>query len=90
MRDIFTHSFHQERFTELLMRAIEDNVEDVTQLQVRLINDQGFYAKFSTLGIRLRQFQRVLKQIPDNQITKLHLDLTDVSTLDTKSIEGLF
>ena len=61
MRDIFTHSYHQERFIELLMRALEDNVADITSLQVRLINDQAFYDKFSTLGIRLNHFNRLMK-----------------------------
>lgn len=32
IRDIFTHSYHQERFIELLMRSIEDNVADITYL----------------------------------------------------------
>ena len=61
MRDIFTHSYHQERFVELLMRAIEDNVSDITHLQVRIINDQAYYDKFSSLGIRLKLFNRLAK-----------------------------
>ena len=27
LRDIFTHSFHQERYLELLLRALEDNID---------------------------------------------------------------
>ena len=80
MRDIFTHSFHQERYIELLVRAIEDNLEDINSLQIRLINDQSYYDKFNTLGIKLMHFKRLLIQIPDNQVTKLHLNLTDVTT----------
>jgi hypothetical protein len=30
IRDIFTHSFHQERFLEIMLRAFEDNVDQVT------------------------------------------------------------
>ena len=79
IRDIFTHSYHQERFIELLMRGIEDNVADITHLQVRLINDQAFYDKFSALGIRISHFNRLIKQLSDNQLIKLHLNITDIS-----------
>jgi hypothetical protein len=42
LRDIFTHSFHQERFLELLLRALDDNIDQVTHLKVRLINETAF------------------------------------------------
>jgi hypothetical protein len=42
LRDIFTHSFHQERFLELLLRALEENADQATEIHVRLINDQAF------------------------------------------------
>ena len=32
IRDVLTHSYHQERFVELLLRGIEDNVADITHL----------------------------------------------------------
>ncbi len=58
---------------------------------MRLANDQtSTYDKFSALGIRLTHFRRLLSQLPDNQLTSLHLHLTDMTTQDTRAIEALF
>jgi len=36
VRDIFTHSYHQERFIELMLRTIEDNGDEITRLNLRI------------------------------------------------------
>ena len=53
LRDIFTHSYHQERFIEMMLRGFEESPERATEVGVRLINDHAFQEKYSCIGLRL-------------------------------------
>jgi hypothetical protein len=90
LRPLATHSYHQERFIELMLRAIEDNHEQVTSISVRLMNDLAYYEKGSYLYLKLNHFKRLVRSIPDNRLKKLHVSLGKVSTQDTKGTEDLY
>lgn len=74
----------------MLFRAIEDGPEQVTELHVRLMNEQAFQEKYSFMGMRISQFNRLIDLIPDRNLIKFHLNMSMFSFQDTKSIERLF
>lgn len=53
IRYVATHSYHQERFVQLLTRAMEDHRGQVQRLHVRLRNNQGLYEKQGHLLVSL-------------------------------------
>ena len=81
-RDVFTHSYHQDRYIELLQRSVEDNSDDIKSVRVRLINDQSFYQRHGYLEMKVSHFRRLAITLPDNRLTTLSLHLGKVSIQD--------
>jgi len=75
MRHVATHSYHQERFVQLLTRAMEDHRGQVQRLHVRLRNNQGLFEKQGHLLLSLEQFKRFTDCTPDGRLVSLHVNL---------------
>jgi hypothetical protein len=90
VRDIFTHSFHQERFIELMLRGAEDNCEEIKHVKLRVINDQNYYEKHGYLAVKVSHFKRLMRSIADNKLQSLHVDFSKLSIQDNRAVEEAF